>query len=83
MANNNSTSRGVFTKRARAKYTQQKLLLSLLKLDTKFLKKYEASQLKQSLYELLSSYRSKLSSDEINDIKGWCPEITKLEKLNK
>ena len=24
-----------------------------------------------------------LDSDEINDIKGWCPEITKLEKLNK
>jgi plasmid rolling circle replication initiator protein Rep len=43
MANDTNSSRGVFTKRARAKYTQQKLLLSLLKLDTKYLKKYDSA----------------------------------------
>ena len=34
----------------------------------KILKRYETSQLKQSLYKLLSSYSSKLTPDEINDI---------------
>jgi plasmid rolling circle replication initiator protein Rep len=43
MANDTNASRAIFTKRARAKYTQQKLLLSLLKLDTKYLKKYDSA----------------------------------------
>lgn len=34
----------------------------------KILKRYETSQLKQSLYKLLSYYTSKLTPDEINDI---------------
>ena len=31
-------------------------------------KKYEISQLKQSLYKLLDSYKNKFTTDELNDI---------------
>ena len=36
--------------------------------EKKFIKKYKMSELKQSLYKLLSSYQYDLSPDEINDV---------------
>ena len=36
--------------------------------EKKFIKKYKISELKQSLYKLLSSYQYDLSPDEINDV---------------
>ena len=36
--------------------------------EKKFIKKYKISELKQSLYKLLSSYQYDLTSDDINDV---------------
>jgi plasmid rolling circle replication initiator protein Rep len=43
MCNNNYQSRQVYVKRAKAKYTQQKLLRALLKLNSKYAKRYDSA----------------------------------------
>lgn len=86
MANNYASFRANFAKRSRAKYTQQKLLNSLIKLESKFVKRYDSalycsSVIQQEGNKLTSRFCNQRFCNICNRnrtaklIKGYAPAI--------
>lgn len=89
MCNNNYSSRQVYQKRARAKYTQQKLLRALYKLNSKYANRYDSalycsSVLIQKGNKLTSRFCNQRFCNLCNRIRtarllnGYAPALAKM-----